>query len=631
MSATPISNSASSLPGFCNFDRLFDAAKKSTVIQLRWPLVILSSYLLVYSPGYWLSTPQTHAVLIFYLFTNATLYFVVEEHFNSPYFYGPLLLFDTIFFSLVLGLSGGTTPDFYVACFFTLILSCICNDSRGLLVITFLAPALYAYIMLSGAATTAGPEIYLRLPFPMVIAIFYGYFAQVERLKRLVKEKEEQADREREAANEIRRQRERIDVLHQINSAVIANIGLSQILEVFLEKALMHLPYTAAIVQLRDCQSGELQAIAAKGFAKLEPGDSAVALLHLNEILNRRSIPTAADIDQDEHLREIDFLRAEGLVALLGLPIRGNGPALGSLAFFTRRQYRFPREEKDFAVTFANQLALAIEHARMYEQIEIQARELREANKLKDEFLAVVSHELKTPLNIISGYTAMLIDGMMGGITPIQEKALQTMMRQSKELHAMISSVLQVCCLESNLLKAELHETNLWEFLFELKSSYEYPLDKDIQVDWDFSSELPVLQADRGKLKHILQNVINNAIKFTQHGSVTVRARYLHAQEVMEFQIADTGIGIPQGQSAAIFEKFRQVDSTDARMYNGVGLGLYIVRKFVDLLNGAIEVASKPGKGSTFTIRIPSEQCHARTVDAHSALLQVEAASGVSH
>ena len=122
-----------SVPALPNrsLDNLFEGAKKRTVIQLRWPLVILCSYLLLYAPNGWLGPTQTNALLIFYLLTNATLYFVADDLFDSPYFYGPLLVFDTVFLVIALTISGGATPDFYVACLFTLVLSCVCNDSRG--------------------------------------------------------------------------------------------------------------------------------------------------------------------------------------------------------------------------------------------------------------------------------------------------------------------------------------------------------------------------------------------------------------------------------------------------------------------------------------------------------------------
>jgi signal transduction histidine kinase len=592
------------LPSLDQIDGLFEAAQKKTVIQLRWPLVILSSYLLLYSPGHWVSAPHVQTIVAFYLLTNATLSFVAEDYFNLPAFYGPLLLFDTVFLAITLGLSGGTTPDLYVACLLTLVLSCICNDSRGLLVITFFAPLVYGYVVLTGTLAD-DPSVYLRLPLPLVISIFYGYFAQIERQKQVTIDREQQADRERKAAEEIRRQRERLEVLYQANSAVIANISLSKIIDVFLETALIHLPYAAAIVRLRNPDTGVLQTAAVKGFLSRKLDPAVISLPLVDEVIKKETTSSIKNVYEDARIQDIGLLRSEGLVAFLGVPLRGKAGILGSLAFFTRWEYDFMDEERDFAATLSGQLAVAIEHTRLYEQIERQATELRDANKLKDEFLGVVSHQLKSPLNILSRNTNMLIERTLGEISPIQENALQMMVRQSKELHAVIGSMLQVNFIESNLVEPEFHETNFWEFLYELRSSYDSPLAEDIKLVWEFSPDLPVLEADRGKLKLILQHVIDNAIKFTEHGYVRVSARYLAGKKLMEFEVSDTGIGIPTDELPRIFEKFSRIDSSESETYSGVGLGLYIVKKFVHLLDGIIDVQSKTGQGSTVTIRIP--------------------------
>jgi signal transduction histidine kinase len=125
---------------------------------------------------------------------------------------------------------------------------------------------------------------------------------------------------------------------------------------------------------------------------------------------------------------------------------------------------------------------------------------------------------------------------------------------------------------------------------------------------------LPVVKTDSEKLKHILQNLINNAIKFTERGSVTISARLTPtglspqaSATFVEFKVADTGGGIAEEFLPVIFEKFRQVDSSETRPYGGVGMGLYIVKKFTELLGGGVEVESEPGKGSTFTVTIPCE------------------------
>jgi signal transduction histidine kinase len=597
--------SASGL-SFRSFDRLFEGAQKRTVIQLRWPLVILCSYLLLYAPNSWLAPTHTNAVLIFYLLTNATLYFVADDFFDSPYFYGPLLFFDTVFLAIVLAVSGGATPDFYVACFFTLVLSCVCNDPRGLLVVSFLAPVVYAYVVFN-SATLQDSSVYLRLPFPLVISMFYGYFAQVERIKRLAKEKEEQARRQQQAAEEIERQRELLEVLHQLNLAVTSTTDCKKILELFFEKALVHLPYAGAFVRLRNLESGCLETVGPNGAAGAGLETPNDPLAFIDKILGTRSPLIVSNVFQDPRTRNLELFRQDGLLSFLATPLIAGSESLGSLVFWMRQEHDFSEEEAGFVSTLAGQLAIAIHHSQLFDHIQQQANELRQANKVKDEFLGVVSHELKTPLNVISGYSNMLIEGMLGDVSPIQEKALQTVARQSKELHGLINSVLQVSSIEAEMLQVELHEVNFWEFMSELRAFYDYPLAKEIKLVWEFPGDLPVLYADRGKLKHILENLINNAIKFSDQGTVTISARYVASKKIVELKIADTGVGIPKDLLPTIFERFRQADSSDTRAHGGVGLGLYIVKKYTNLLGGTIHVESKVGQGSTFTLRIPCQ------------------------
>jgi signal transduction histidine kinase len=608
-----------------SLDRLFEAAKKRTVIQLRWPLVILCSYLLLYAPNSWLTPAQTNAILIFYLLTNATLYFVADDFFDSAYFYGPLLFFDTVILAISLTVSGGATTDFYIACFFTIILSCICNDSRGLFLVTLLAPALYAYVAFNSAATHDS-SVYLHLPFPLVISMFYGYFAQVERVKRLVKEKEEQARQQQEAAEEIRRQRERLEVLHEINVAVASTIESTRILNAFLEKVLIHLPYAAAMVRLRHRETGLLETAASKGITTMEFAASINPLGLADEIFEARSLVTVGSVFEDARIKDCELFQREGLASFVGLPMVASGEFLGSLIFLTREEHHFGEEEIEFLSTLTGQVAIALHHSQLFNQIQRQADDLQHANKVKDEFLGVVSHELKTPLNVISGYSSMLTEGMLGEITPIQEKALQTVSRQSKELHNLINSVLQVNSIEAEMLQAEFQQVNFWEFLSELRAFYDYPLAKDVKLVWELRTDLPILSADRGKLRHILENLINNAIKFTDQGTVTISARFLASKKAMEFKVTDTGIGIPKELVPSIFERFRQLDGSDTKAYGGVGLGLYIAKKYANLLGGTIHVESKLGQGSTFALRIPCHlQSSSRTQEQLSFPVESEA------
>jgi signal transduction histidine kinase len=596
------SASASSLG---TFHKLLEAARKRTAIELRWPLVILCAYLLLYAPNSWLTPAQTNAVLIFYLLSNATLYLVADDFFDSAYFYGPLLFFDIVFLAMALVISGGATADFYLACFFTFLLSCVCNDTRGLLLVTLLAPVLYAYVVLN-SNTTHDASIYVRLPVPLTIAILYGYFVQIERMKQRAKEKEDQARKRHPGAEEFKRQHDRLRVLHELSVAVTSTVDVEKRLDVFLEKMLLHLPYAAAMFRLNDPETG-LPVTTCKGIELAELETSTHWLNLVDEIAGARSAFISRNVFADPRTKDLELWRREGLVSLVGLPVVADGESLGSLIFFKREEYDFYGEEIEFLSTLAGQIAIAIHHSHLSGRIQQQQDELRQANKVKDEFLGIIYHELKTPLNVISGYSSMLSDGMLGEITPIQEKALQTVSRQTKELHNLIDSVLRVNSIDTEMHRDEFQQINVWEFLCELRAFYDYPLEKDVKLVWAFRADLPVFYSDRRRLKPILESLINNAIKFTDHGSVTISARYLTNKKAMEFKVSDTGVGIPKELLATIFERFRQPDSAESRINPGVGLGLYIAKQYTDLLGGTIHVESKPGQGSIFTLRVPSQ------------------------
>jgi len=236
-------------------------------------------------------------------------------------------------------------------------------------------------------------------------------------------------------------------------------------------------------------------------------------------------------------------------------------------------------------------------------QLEQANRSLVNASKAKDEFLNIMSHELRTPLNVISGYAQILKDGVLGRIQPEQDHGLRTILVQSKELLRMINEVLQVGSLEGGNVSAKFADVNLRDFFADIRSTYEVLPPKGIPLYWNIPDKLPMVNTDGEKLKHILQNLINNAIKFTEEGSVTISAR--HVSQAIEFKVKDTGIGMPNETLPSIFQMFRQLDGSGTRSYGGAGVGLYIVKKFVELLNGKIEVESVLDKGSTFTVIIP--------------------------
>jgi signal transduction histidine kinase len=232
---------------------------------------------------------------------------------------------------------------------------------------------------------------------------------------------------------------------------------------------------------------------------------------------------------------------------------------------------------------------------------------LVKANKGKDEFLSVMSHELRTPLNVIMGYTGMIKERILGDVNAEQERALEKVIARSSDLLIMINQILQATSIEAGKVQVEKQVLHLKNFLEGLKSNYEVPLNKGISVNWDCPVDALTVETDSAKLKHILQNLINNAIKFTEQGSVNIAARHIPEARAIEFQVADTGIGISEEMLPSVFEIFHQVDSSETRTYGGVGIGLYIVKKYTDLLGGKIEVKSTLEKGTIFTLTIPAD------------------------
>jgi signal transduction histidine kinase len=236
-------------------------------------------------------------------------------------------------------------------------------------------------------------------------------------------------------------------------------------------------------------------------------------------------------------------------------------------------------------------------------------RELRKQADLEArthaEFLGIVSHELRTPLNNIIGSTWLLETKRLGEMNAQQGKVVEIVRKNSEELLGLVNSVLEASRIENGPLKKNVDDIDLRGFLEELKVLYDKHPAEDLTLTWDYPSGGPVVKTDKIKLKTILQNLINNSIKFTEKGTVTVSSRYLPGKDGVEFKVADTGIGMPKTVLTTIFEKFHQVDGSPTREHGGIGLGLYIVKSFTELLGGTLAVDSEPGKGSTFTVTIP--------------------------
>ncbi|MGH7788320.1 MAG: ATP-binding protein [Candidatus Binatia bacterium] len=255
-----------------------------------------------------------------------------------------------------------------------------------------------------------------------------------------------------------------------------------------------------------------------------------------------------------------------------------------------------PREER-ITRGIAQLASLALENARLVEQLEV-------ANRLKSDFLATMSHELRTPLNVIIGYNELLLDEVFGGLSPEQAASLDRVGTSARELLELINATLDISRLETGRAALNLQDIDAAALLRDIEAETRSLREKPgVESIWRIAPQLPALHSDAVKLKVLLKNLIANAVKFTDHGSVAVSVDARDGW--LEFCVADTGIGMSEDTLAVIFEPFRQGDSSTTRRHGGVGLGLYIVSRLLDLLSGRIEVESTQGKGSTFRIWVP--------------------------
>lgn len=318
----------------------------------------------------------------------------------------------------------------------------------------------------------------------------------------------------------------------------------------------------------------------------------------------------APNIATDSRLRGKGQLKF-GFQSCAVLPLTIQGEVRGVIQLSSRTLGHFDEEQKAHFLAIGRQMSIALENRDMFFNLQTSRNELERANKIKDEFLSVMSHELRTPLSVVIGYSGMLREEQLGPLTKDQEQALEIIRRNSQELFAMIESIMDATKIETGSMVAEMDTVSPSQLLGELKHSYGFPNHKNIRFEWNFSEALPPLWTDLRKLRQILTNLINNAFKFTNEGSIVISAEERSEAEAgghrrwVEFRVAESGIGIPPEDIEKIFERFHQVDSSETRSFEGVGLGLYIVKSFTEMLGGQVSVESIVGQGSTFTVTVP--------------------------
>lgn len=425
---------------------------------------------------------------------------------------------------------------------------------------------------------------------------------------------------ERKKAEELlRRSYEELSVIHEIDRNIIQKADLPSLLKFIVGKAR---ELTGADVAFFGFVEGDV--IRHRTFAGTRT--SALKSIELKKgtglgwlAIEEGKAMVVGDYFAGERLKDApyDAVRKEGLKSFLAVPFfSGNGEAMGVLYVATRSKREFTQEEIDALVTLATQASVAIEHARLFEELKSAYRklqttheelkeayeELKSLDELKSNILANVSHELRTPITVAKGAIELAMDEENPGERRrFLKMALDALTRQN----FIVADILEAAKFEKGEVELNLEAVDVVQMIKLVRDEFEPMLvTEGIKMEVNVEN-IPPAKADPQQLKHVLRNLISNAIKFNRKGgSVTIEAR--EKGSMVEVCVSDTGIGIPEDKLEKIFERFYQMDSSPTRHYGGTGMGLAIVKEVVEAHGGEVMVKSKLGEGSTFCFTLPA-------------------------
>jgi signal transduction histidine kinase len=323
-------------------------------------------------------------------------------------------------------------------------------------------------------------------------------------------------------------------------------------------------------------------------------------------ILNKAIAHIPDVLDDPDYAPFRELAQATGYRSIISVPMLRKGQPIGAVSVLGASPGAFSERQVDLLKTFADQAVIAIENVRLFDEIQEKGRQLAEASQHKSQFLANMSHELRTPLNAIIGVSEMLREGAEA--LKQDTEPLDRVLGAGRHLLALINDILDLSKIEAGRMELQLEDFALAPLIDNVVKTIE-PLAAKNQnrVAVNCDGAIGKLHADQMRLRQALLNLMSNANKFTERGTITVYAR--HGQENgrdwITIAVADTGIGMTPEQMSKLFQEFSQADASTTRKYGGTGLGLAISKRFCEMMGGDITVASEVGRGSTFTIRLP--------------------------
>jgi GAF domain-containing protein len=317
------------------------------------------------------------------------------------------------------------------------------------------------------------------------------------------------------------------------------------------------------------------------------------------------------DLLQDRPSVDAEMIRsAERAFSMAVIPLVSGNDSLGAVTVVRRDDVRFSESEKQLLQTFADQAVIAIENSRLFSELQAKTEELEIASRHKSEFLANMSHELRTPLNAIIGYAELIAEECADLGTEEFLPDLGKIRSAGQHLLTLISGILDLAKVEAGRMDVFVERIDIAAMLTEVDQISRALVEKNHNTFvLDCPADIGAFDADVVKVKQVLFNLLSNAAKFTEDGSITLavtRRTDPAAHGTVEFAVTDTGIGMTEEQQSKLFEAFSQADVSTTRKYGGTGLGLALSRSFCQMMDGDITVTSDLGAGSTFIATLPA-------------------------
>lgn len=362
----------------------------------------------------------------------------------------------------------------------------------------------------------------------------------------------------------------------------------------------------STIIMLSD-EEDELILKAADGVNK----DFVNARMAMDDSISGQVVNSSELVYINDTQAEPGFIFFDQVVrSLLVVPLIVRDKAVGTLTVDSARPNAFMESDIQLMTIAAAQVSIALSNARLFEESEARASELKiaydelkESDRLKDELVQNVSHELRTPLTFVKGYVDLLMDGEMGLLNEEQQSALTIVSDKTTDITRIIDDIITLQKINSGNLKLE--KTAMRDYLETAVAAHQMITNqKGVHIDFVLPDEAGMVIIDRGRINQVLDNLIGNAMKFSPDGG-TIKISMKEEDEFVTIAVADQGIGISPEKHRRIFERFYQIDGSASRRFGGTGIGLAIVKRIIDAHHGKIWVESEIEKGSAFTFQIP--------------------------